>query len=282
MRIMSIKRPLSEMREQVSHYIPQSLIKLKNKIKYYGTQYLCPICPSDLKLFLPLPDKFRINLNINGHVYTPYDYETFNVEHYLCPVCFSTDRDRLYALFIKRYIQDYGRNKKLLHFAPEKELSNYIKKYTKFKYRTADLLMKDVDDHIDITNLTNCRDGEIDCFICSHILEHVPDDTKALQELHRVLNPSGWGIIMVPLLPALDRTYEDLSITTDWERLQHFGQEDHVRVYAKNSFLEKLNTTGFDVLQLGIVDFGEETFNKCGIKPKSILYIVTKRHIKQQ
>jgi predicted SAM-dependent methyltransferase len=260
-------------RERVGPYIPQAIVKLKNRIKYYGTQYHCPICPTNLRLFLPLPDKFRVNISINDQTYTPHDYETFNVEQYLCPVC-------LYALFIDRYINDSGTNKKLLHFAPEKELSNYIKRKRMFRYRTADLLMRDVDDRVDITNLVNYHDGEFDCFICSHILEHVPDDTKALQELHRVLNPSGWGIIMVPLLPTLARTYQDLSITTGRERLRQFGQEDHVRVYAKKSFLKKLDNAGFDVLQLGVADFGEETFNKCGIKQKSILYIVTKRQVK--
>jgi predicted SAM-dependent methyltransferase len=118
--------------------------------------------------------------------------------------------------------------------------------------------MKDVDDRVDITNMSLYATGSIDCFICSHVLEHIPDDTKALQELFRILNLSGWGIVMAPLLPDLDKTYEDFSITTDEERRKFFGQEDHVRVYAKKEYINKLRHTGFIVHQLGVNDFGTD------------------------
>jgi predicted SAM-dependent methyltransferase len=98
----------------------------------------------------------------------------------------------------------------------------------------------------------------------------------ALRELYRILNPSGWGIIMAPVIPNLDKTYEDFSRTTPQERLKHFGQEDHVRVYAKNDFIKKLHNAGFTVRQLGYNDFDAAVFDKCGITTTSILYRVTK------
>jgi hypothetical protein len=81
---------------------------------------------------------------------------------------------------------------------------------------------------------------------------------------------------MTPLIPDLQRTYEDFSKATDKERLQYFGQEDHVRVYAKNDYLNKLGDTGFVVHQLGVNDFGMDSFVRCGVAPKSILYVVKK------
>lgn len=252
------------------------LLRGVRKLRYFGFRYQCPVCSSSLRTFLPLPDKYRVPLQLQGRAFTAYDYETFNVDHYACPICFATDRERLYVLYLTEYSHNNGPRQTLVHFAPEKELSGYIRRTGQFHYRTADLFMSDVDDRVDITDMAAYAAESVDCFICSHILEHIPDDKKALKELHRILKKDGWGIIMAPLLPGLDRTYEDFSKTTDEERLKHFGQEDHVRVYAKKDFLQKLDRAGFDVQLLSVLDFGDETFNKHGINPKSILYKVVK------
>ncbi len=274
---------MSTKRLQLELFVPPSIFKpiryiLKNirRIQFYGSRYQCPVCSSRIRTFLPLPNKYRVDISAHGRKFTVYDYETLNVEHYVCPVCFATDRERLYVLYLNKYVRDYGREQTLVHFAPEKELSRYIRRNTQFNYRTADLFMDDVDDRIDITDMAGYPAESVDCFICSHVLEHIPDDRKALLELHRILKPGGWGIIMVPLIPNLDDTYEDLSKVTPEERLLHFGQEDHVRVYANRDIIMKLGEAGFDLHQLGVNDFGRERFDQCGITSKSRLYIVAK------
>lgn len=273
---VSDKSQMLSIRQQLAKYTPSFIIRIKNRIHFWGKRYQCPLCLSNLRLFFPLPDKFRVDLNINGRQYSIHDYETFNVDQYSCPVCYSTDRDRLYALYFNRFVEGSGHNEILIHFAPEKPLSIFIRKHKNYIYRTSDLFMEDVDDHFDITELNGYQTESVDCFICSHILEHVPHDAKALTELYRILRPTGWGIIMAPIIPSLDKTYEDFSITTDQGRLMHFGQEDHVRVYAKNGFIIKLQDAGFLVTQLGENDFGKDSFLQCGITRKSVLYIVSK------
>jgi predicted SAM-dependent methyltransferase len=274
---------MAPIRQRLETYVSPGILKtlrhiLKNmrRLQYCGSRYKCPVCSSRLRSFLPLPDKYRVTINVHGREFTAYDYETLNVDNFACPVCFATDRERLYVLYLNQYVRNDDRRKTLVHFAPEKELSRYIKENTHFHYRTADLFMQDVDDRIDITDMAGYPAESIDCFICSHVLEHIPDDNKALEELHRILKPDGWGIIMVPLMPNLDETYEDFSKTTTEERLFHFGQEDHVRVYAKNNLITKFEEVGFDVHQFGRNDFGMESFERCGITPNSILYIVAK------
>jgi predicted SAM-dependent methyltransferase len=270
---------MKSLRQLLYEYTPQvvrDLIGQFNRIVYKGKDYQCPICLSDLRLFYPLPDYFRINLEINGRIYTVHDFETMSVENYMCPVCRCSDRERLYALYLKMRYEDLKDNKTLVHFAPEKSLSRYLKQIKKRNYRTADLHMKDVDDRLDITDMNIYETDSVNCFICSHVLEHVPDDKKALQELFRILKPSGWGILMVPLIPELDETYEDFTKTTGKERLKHFGQEDHVRVYAKKDFIKKMENAGFIIHQIGRDYFGKDVFNRCGISEKSFLYIVEK------
>jgi ubiquinone/menaquinone biosynthesis C-methylase UbiE len=42
------------------------------------------------------------------------------------------------------------------------------------------------------------EDNQYDVILCNHVLEHIPDDTKAMQELYRVLKPGGMAILQIP------------------------------------------------------------------------------------
>ncbi len=248
-----------------------------NKVLYRGTDYECPLCASSLRSFLPLPGQFRIALKIRGRSFTALDFETLNVDNYLCPVCRCSDRDRLVALYLHRLTKGRPAREKLLHFAPERSLSRYLRRIGLYEYRTADLRMKDVDDRVDITRMTSYNDNSLDCFICSHILEHVPDDAQAMRELFRILKPGGWGIVMTPILAGLDGSYEDISKAAPEERLEHFGQKDHVRVYAKGDFIRRLENAGFGVTQVGADFLGADTMRRSGVGEKSCLYVLTKK-----
>jgi predicted SAM-dependent methyltransferase len=143
-------------------------------------------------------------------------------------------------------------------------------------HRTTDLFMNDVDDKLDVQDLHLYKDHSFDVFICSHILEHVTDDIKSMKELYRILNPGGFGITMVPILKPVAITQEDPSITAETLRLKYFGQTDHVRLYAKQDFVERLQSVGFKVKLYTVDDFGKELFKKSGITQKSVLYVVEK------
>ncbi|HXY53892.1 MAG TPA: methyltransferase domain-containing protein [Nitrospirota bacterium] len=267
------------MKQLISDHVPQVLKDILgqvNKVLYRGAKYKCPLCLNNLRSFLPLPSEFRIALEIQGRRFTASDFETLNVDEYLCPVCRCADRDRLSALFLKRLPKEPQSKKTLLHFAPERALSFYLRRNFRYSYRTADLFRKDVDDRVDISRMDNYATSSIDCFICSHVLEHVQDDASAVKELFRILKPTGWGILLAPIIPDLARTYEDPSKTTEMERLQYFGQKDHLRVYGKTDFINLLKAAGFKVSQLGAKFFGENELERHGIAKRSCLYVVHK------
>jgi predicted SAM-dependent methyltransferase len=270
---------MQKVKQLIFDHVPQVLtdiLGLVNKVLYRGSAYQCPLCLSSLRSFLPLPREFRMTLEISGHRFTASHFETLNVDNYLCPVCRCADRDRLSALFLKKIPLERQANKTLLHFAPERALSSFIRRNFQYSYRTADLYRKDVSDRVDIARMDNYATASIDCFICSHVLEHVPDDTMAIQELYRVSKSTGWGIILAPIIPELARTYEDPSKTTESDRLQHFGQKDHLRVYGKSDFIDLLKRTGFTVSQLGAEFFGVDLLERHGIAKGSCLYVVHK------
>ena len=239
--------------------------------------FLCSVCNKKTHLFLPLSNFFIENLEKYGYIYSLDDAETLNYKAYSCPSCGASDRDRLYAVFISKYLkQRKYPNITLLDIAPSAPLGNHLKSIGNISLRTADLMMKGVDDCVDITNMSCYADEKFDFLICSHVLEHVPDDLKAMSELYRILKPNGCGILMVPILLALDQIDEDPFLEDVGERWRRFGQDDHVRMYSKNGFVSRLESVGFIVRQYTRDYFGSEVFHKYGISDKSVLYIVEK------
>jgi dTDP-4-amino-4,6-dideoxygalactose transaminase/predicted SAM-dependent methyltransferase len=239
----------------------------------------CPVCEDRVPRFSPLPEFYSRQMALHGSDLKISDFETCNANGYQCPHCGATDRDRLYAIYLLSALpKSFARqaNFKLLDIAPSAPLSNFIRRKFTIRYRTADRFMKNVDDRVDIADMHIYPAGSFDAFICSHVLEHVQDDVKAISELWRVLKPGGWGMTMVPINSTLQEVRENASCTTENERWKHFGQGDHVRVYSREGFVARLQKVGFVVRLLQQQDFENENFTRCGLSPTSVLYVVEK------
>lgn len=115
-------------------------------------------------------------------------------------------------------------------------------------YTTTDLNSPLADVKADICDLPFDSDT-YDIIFCNHVLEHIPDDRKAMQELYRVLKPGGMAILQIPQDLKRENTFEDNSITDRRERAEIFGQYDHVRIYGRDYF-DKLRTIGFTVKEV--------------------------------
>jgi SAM-dependent methyltransferase len=241
-----------------------------------GTYY-CPVCESRIREFNRLPDFYQAKQDEVGYIHPVYQIETINRLCYSCPNCGASDRERLYALYFCKIFKDSHKSFKMLDIAPAKPLQKFIRRYFQnVEYRSADLMMEGVDDAVDITHMDIYPDNRFDFFICSHVLEHIEEDSKAMRELHRVLKPGGFGIAMVPILLSLKEDYENPEAKTEDERWKHFGQNDHVRFYSKPGFIKKLEGVGFKVNQYDINSFGADLFKESGIHPRSVLYLVSK------
>jgi ubiquinone/menaquinone biosynthesis C-methylase UbiE len=120
-------------------------------------------------------------------------------------------------------------------------------------------------------------DGSVDIILCSHVLEHIPEDRKAMAEIRRVLKPGGFAVLLVPLVVGVDETHEDPSIVSEELRWKYFGMGDHVRQYGKRDFVARLEAAGLKVEQLGIDYFGADAFQRAAIADNSVLYVVRPR-----
>jgi SAM-dependent methyltransferase len=238
----------------------------------------CPVCQGSFRRFLPLPAFHEENLRRHGSHLKLDDAETLNLPDYSCPGCGASDRDRLIALFLAEKLPSVagGGPCGVIEFAPSRPLSGFLRSFPGVRLRTADIAMGGVDDVVDISDMRGYSDGSFDVFVCSHVLEHVRDDGKALSELHRILRPGGVGVLLVPIFLSLTRVDEDPAASDEGERWRRFGQNDHMRAYSVDGFLERVAHAGFKVERLGIGHFGREVFRRHGITERSVLYAVSK------
>jgi len=250
---------------------------LSSYFKLAGVQSYCPVCQKFNAGFNPLPEFYKLNAEKYNFKYFS-QVEMTAEDTYSCRNCGASDRERLYAWWLSEVISKTVLTKKLraIHFAPEPALSEFIKSKNLFcTYHTADLSMRDVDYTVDLLDLP-FENESYDFFICSHVLEHVTDDCKAISELYRITKGKGMGILMVPIVQQLPTTIEDPTILEESERWRLFGQYDHVRLYARNEFISRSISAGFSIVQFDALYFGLRIFTKLGLKLSSVLYVVTK------
>lgn len=185
---------------------------------YKGNSHQCNICEKKLKNFI---------LVENGNL--------------VCPVCGSLPRTRrLWKLLNENYLKP---EIKVLDFSPSRALYRKLKKNKNIHYFPTDFENEFLADYrFDINNIDS-ESERFDLIICYHILEHIVSDQQAMKELFRVLKTDGTCLIQTPFKDG--ETYEDFSIKTKEDRLKHFGQDDHVRIYSISGLKECLEKSGF-------------------------------------
>lgn len=206
--------------------------------------------------------------------FLPYGYgkQRNNV---LAPGTLSLERHRLLWLYLKNETDFFTAKHKLLHFAPEQAFYKRFRQMKNLEYTTTDLYSPLADVKADICNLP-FEDNSYDVIFCNHVLEHIPDDTKAMQELYRVMKPGGWGIFQIPQDLKREKTFEDDSITDRKQRAEIFGQYDHVRVYGRDYF-DKLRQVGFTVEEVDYTKkLGAALVEKYGLAWGEILPVCRK------
>lgn len=257
----------------------KSLRRRFDVLSYLGQTYRCPVCLTGLRAFKSSTRGFPEELIRYGFIYPVSAYETLNLDAVSCPGCEATDPERLTALYLTEMFiaLDSHRRYRLLEFAPSPGLRTLFRRYRFIDYRSADLDRDDVHDNVDITDMHIYADQSFDIFLCSHVLEHVPDDNKAMLELHRILKAGGFGVVLVPLISNVDETHEDPAIDAPELRWKYYGLDDHVRQYGRRDFVNRLTGAGFKVDQLGIDHFGAAAFKEAGITDKSVLYVVRRQ-----
>lgn len=187
---------------------------------YRGEQYHCNICDTGLRTFISLE---------NGDQ--------------LCPKCGSIARNRrLWQILQSGLLRP---NITVLDFSPSRCLYRAMKSQKDLTYISTDISGDFLADRQYNITAIDAPENSFDLILCYHILEHIPEDRQAMQELYRVLRPAGTCLVQTPFQAGA--IYEDERITAPADRLIHFGQEDHVRIYSVEGIRKRLEEVGFSV-----------------------------------
>jgi hypothetical protein len=216
---------------------------------YRGHSHHCPICDSHIR-------RFRARRT--------------------CPVCRSRDRHRLAYMIIQRETDLLTRpDATLLHLAPEPSLVQQLRRTLGTRHVSADLHNPEVRIRLDVQHMP-LADASYDAIYCSHVLEHVEDDLRALGEFYRVLRPGGVALVQVPIIR--DLTFRDPAITTRKGRLDAYGQVDHEIAYGRD-FPDRVRGCGFDVRTLAAASYlAEEERRRADIAPDECLFLCRRPH----
>lgn len=256
------------------------LLKIFNRARrlfaklYFTKTRFCCVCNNYIGHFLPYRNGFKsvpksiVALDVIGS----------DVENFSCPNCLCHDRERhIYLYLLKNKILDQFSVSKVLHFAPELNLSRIITSYHPVEYVQADLMP--TSDNVKEVNIQDIPfpDNYFDFVIANHVLEHVDDDIKALSELYRVLKVGGAAILQTPFSDKLEFTFKDSGINDDFSRLQIYGQEDHVRLYGKD-IADRFESVGFlAAIKTHEYNLNEYDFEKYGVNKKEVFLFFLKR-----
>ncbi len=171
-------------------------------------------------------------------------FKGYNGPDRVCWVCGSFERHRSVWLHLDAHPELLRPGMAILHVAPEPPLRRRLAAVPGVRYVSGDLLRDFGPTRLDVTAL-EVPDASFDAVVCNHVLEHVPDDRRAMAELRRVLRPGGWALLLVPDVggPSTD---EEPGIADPEEQLRRFGQRDHVRRYGWD-YVDRLTEAGFAV-----------------------------------
>ena len=223
---------------------------------YFGNKVHCPCCDKSFRGFLSYSG---VKSNRKGR----------------CPGCGCLERHRLLWLYLKNKTAVLKDHLRVLHFAPEYILQKRFKSLSNIEYISADLFSPLAMIKMDITDI-KYQNNFFDMIICSHVLAHVDDDHKGIEELFRILKPAGVAIIQTPIDQNREHTFEEPSAQSFKEREKIYGDGTFVRIYGKN-FQSRVESVGFRVIAANYTDeLNDETIQKCGLPKNDIIFLCSK------
>ncbi len=223
-----LKKAVNKLPQGVLWNLEPYLRGIYAAVLYRGGSVHCSVCENSFSKFQTLP------------------------EDLLCPKCGSLGRQRQLWQILEK--NNLIQNKSVLHLSPARSLRRKLETIEGIEYHTSDYNGDwKTDFKYDITNIL-APPNRYDTIICYHILEHIREDIKAMRELYRMVRPGGVVLVQTPFKDG--NIYENEEKThTPADRLAHFEQEDHLRIYSVEGLAERLRTSGFTVK---IMQFDDE------------------------
>jgi len=232
----------------------------KTAFLYKGKNFECNCCGKKFRKMKPKGNVLRKNAK--------------------CPYCGSLERTRLLLLYLEKETDIFTKEScKLLHWAPEWSLIPRFKQCASIEYIDADI-NPDFANHVFNIESIPYPNDSFDYIICSHVLGHVSNEQKAIEELYRVLKPSGKALIMTVIDKTREETFENSSLTSPEDRLNYYSEPDLLRLHGLD-FAQRLAHC-FEVEENDYRKSFDEKFQKrfsLGDGNREIIFICTKKFL---
>lgn len=229
------------MRQSIKVTVKKAVRGVEKISNSFGNKRECYICGRRFSRF----SKYGRGSRGTSELLRRLDMIGSDVDNFGCMYCNSHDRERhLFMFFDKLQLWGRLRNARVLHFAPETNLSKRIAACEPMQYVRADLYSDEAGiERIDATSIP--FDGNtFDFLIANHILEHIPNYLAAVGEFYRILKPGGVGILQTPYSRLLKRNFEENNINTDELRLFFYGEKDHLRTFSEHGLKQDIEQSG--------------------------------------
>lgn len=261
---------------QYTNLLPQPVRFGLRRIAFYGSGQSCVLCGHGVRGFAG---------HGGGHAVLDRRQVVGGMrrENDRCPVCHGADRTRMMMMYLSRMLGvgsgswSAAEPCRILHVAPDYGLYLWLSRQPGVAYTGSDI---DAGRYRHIRNMHSAdltqapfEDASFDAVICSHVLEHIPDDAQAMREILRILKPGGRALLLVPLALDGQGTEEEPGINDPAEQERRFGQWDHVRLYGREDFLARLEAAGFEVTAWDAFAHDRAEAEKLHLNPLEILPI---------
>jgi SAM-dependent methyltransferase len=257
----------------VRTFVPYQAVEGIRRVGHFGLTHRCDLCGAHLRTLKDQGYGFPIleQLQIVGGMLRRHDK---------CPVCHADDRSRLVKFWFDRNWHGIA-DRRMLHLAPEKGLTYFFGKLPGIAYTAGDLLPDRYWHMTGVKRVDLAQDilpaGAYGVIVANHILEHIPDDAAAMRNIHGALSAGGVAILQVPISLTLPDVLEGRGDGSPQSNLALYGQDDHVRIYTRESYLARLARAGFDVEQYRAFDVDAEAATRSRLNPQEILFVCRKR-----
>lgn len=198
----------------------------------YGHQVYCVCCGRSFRRFLAKGNGLEIRRNAE------------------CPSCGSLERGRLLYSYLREETDIFAGKPSILHISPERCLKRLLIENPNYIDVDIDPLMARY--VVDITAIPYV-DQTFDYIICAHVLGHIKDEKRAIEELYRVLKIQGVAFILTLIDITAEQTREDSLVKTSGQRLQQYGEVDLERLHGLD-FLERLQRADIMVEEIDYRD----------------------------
>lgn len=253
---------------KLTSFLPQSLRFGLRKLLFSGSAFTCVLCGNSVRFFNPHGGGAEVldRLRVVGGMRREAD---------ACPICHASDRTRMMMLYLSEFCGLGAEPKRILHVAPDLGLYLWLNRQPGVSYFGCDI------DKARYRHIKNMYTADLtvapfdtdsfDIVICSHVLEHIPDDAKAMREILRILRPGGAALLLTPLATDGGGTEEDPDINDPGEQHRRFGQWDHVRIYGRDDFLARMAAAGFETTVFRPFDSHTEQAETLRLNPLEVL-----------